>query len=103
MLVIPANTNGIKIIATDMLVYGHDDAPHGHMHLSFNNVVVPETDMLLGEGRGFANSGLFFPLVLGFWWKRAIGMAGALANMIGGFGVGFWYLYMVQFGGMTPW
>ena len=52
MLVIPANANGIKIIRP-MLVYGHDDAPHGHMHLSFNNVVVPETDMLLGEGRGF--------------------------------------------------
>ena len=50
----------------------------------------------------FANSGLFFPLVLGIWWKRA-NKAGAVAGMIGGFGVGFWYLYMVQFGGMTPW
>ena len=50
----------------------------------------------------FANSGLFFPLVLGVWWKRA-NKAGAVAGMIGGFGVGFWYLYMVQFGGMTPW
>lgn len=35
----------------------------------------------------FANSGLFFPLVLGVWWKRA-NRAGAIAGMIGGFGVG---------------
>tara|TARA_B000000565_G_scaffold103279_1_gene77133 strand:- start:588 stop:1622 length:1035 start_codon:yes stop_codon:yes gene_type:complete len=50
----------------------------------------------------FANSGLFFPLVLGVWWKRA-NRAGAIAGMIGGFAAGAWYLYMVQFGGMTPW
>ena len=50
----------------------------------------------------FANSGLFFPLVLGVWWKRA-NRAGAVAGMIGGFGVGTWYLYQVQFAGMTPW
>ena len=50
----------------------------------------------------FANSGLFFPLVLGVWWKRA-NRAGAVAGMIGGFSAGAWYLYMVQFGGMTPW
>ncbi len=49
----------------------------------------------------FANSGLFFPLVLGVWWKRA-NRAGAIAGMIGGFGVGAWYLYMVQ-NGMEPW
>ena len=49
----------------------------------------------------FANSGLFFPLVLGVWWKRA-NRAGAVAGMVGGFGAGAWYLYMVQFG-MTPW
>ena len=50
----------------------------------------------------FANSGLFFPLVLGVWWKRA-NRAGAIAGMVGGFGAGAWYLYMVQFAGMTPW
>jgi cation/acetate symporter len=50
----------------------------------------------------FANSGLFFPLVLGVWWKRA-NRQGAVAGMVGGFGAGTWYLYMVQFGGMTPW
>ena len=50
----------------------------------------------------FANSGLFFPLVLGVWWKRA-NRAGAIAGMVGGFAAGAWYLYMVQFAGMTPW
>ena len=45
----------------------------------------------------FACSGLFFPLVLGVWWKRANG-PGAIAGMIGGFGVGSWYLYMVSTG-----
>jgi cation/acetate symporter len=42
----------------------------------------------------FACSGLFFPLVLGVWWKRA-NRAGALAGMIFGFGAGSLYLYMV--------
>jgi len=50
----------------------------------------------------FANSGLFFPLVLGVWWKRA-NRAGALAGMVGGFLAGSLYLYQVQFNGMTPW
>ena len=50
----------------------------------------------------FANSGLFFPLVLGVWWKRA-NRAGAIAGMVGGFLAGFIYLYQVQFNGMTPW
>ena len=50
----------------------------------------------------FANSGLFFPLILGVWWKRA-NRAGAVAGMVGGFGAGAWYLYMVQFAGMAPW
>ncbi|MDH5776726.1 MAG: cation acetate symporter [Gammaproteobacteria bacterium] len=50
----------------------------------------------------FAMSGLFFPLVLGVWWKRA-NRAGAIAGMAVGLGVGTWYLYMVKWGGMTPW
>ena len=50
----------------------------------------------------FANSGLFFPLVLGVWWKRA-NRAGAIAGMVGGFLAGSIYLYQVQFNGMTPW
>jgi len=50
----------------------------------------------------FAMSGLFFPLVLGVWWKRA-NRAGAIAGMIVGFVAGSWYLYMVYAGGMKPW
>jgi cation/acetate symporter len=50
----------------------------------------------------FACSGLFFPLVLGIWWKRA-NAAGAIAGMLGGFIAGSWYLYMVYNGLMAPW
>ncbi len=50
----------------------------------------------------FAMSGLFFPLVLGIWWKRA-NRAGAIAGMVVGFCTGTWYLYMVKWGGMAPW
>ncbi|UCH53011.1 MAG: cation acetate symporter [Pseudomonadota bacterium] len=50
----------------------------------------------------FAMSGLFFPLVLGVWWKRA-NRAGAIAGMVLGLTAGTWYLYMVKWGGMKPW
>lgn len=49
----------------------------------------------------FANSGLFFPLVLGIWWKRA-NAAGAIAGMALGFGSGAAYLYMLQTGAIDP-
>ena len=48
----------------------------------------------------FANSGLFFPLVLGVWWKRA-NTAGAIAGIVGGLSAGIAYLVYVQNGG-TP-
>ena len=50
----------------------------------------------------FAMSGLFFPLILGVWWKRA-NRQGAVAGMLLGFLSGTWYLYMVRWGGMDPW
>ena len=50
----------------------------------------------------FAMSGLFFPLVLGIWWKRA-NRSGAIAGMVLGFLAGTWYLYQVYFNGMAPW
>ncbi|NJN40259.1 MAG: cation acetate symporter [Gammaproteobacteria bacterium] len=50
----------------------------------------------------FAMSGLFFPLVLGVWWKRA-NRPGAIAGMVIGLAVGTWYLYAVYWGGMAPW
>jgi cation/acetate symporter len=49
----------------------------------------------------FACSGLFFPLVLGVWWKRA-NTQGAIAGMVFGFGAGSLYLWYVYTGG-TPW
>lgn len=49
----------------------------------------------------FAMSGLFFPLVLGVWWKRA-NRAGAIAGMVVGLATGWWYLIAVR-SGMDPW
>jgi cation/acetate symporter len=50
----------------------------------------------------FAMSGLFFPLVLGIWWKRA-NRPGAIAGMFFGLLAGTLYLYAVRWGGMEPW
>ncbi len=52
MIVVPADTAGIEKLRP-MQVYGHDDAPHGHMHLRFTDVRVPAENMLVAEGHGF--------------------------------------------------
>ncbi|MCH2191969.1 MAG: acyl-CoA dehydrogenase family protein [Gammaproteobacteria bacterium] len=52
MFVVPADTPGIEILRA-MTVFGHDDAPHGHMHIRFEDVRIPKSALLLGEGRGF--------------------------------------------------
>jgi acyl-CoA dehydrogenase len=52
MLLVPADSAGIEKLRP-MQVFGHDDAPHGHMHIRFTDVRVPADAVVLGEGRGF--------------------------------------------------